>query len=134
MKRMFSIRVMQALAVLGFVAFMGVSASAQSYQSPAQAILTIESALPGLIKPAVPTSNGTVQPAHNNNFDSKVTSASTLQTMKVLYLQEVLLRLKQGDNTGAAIDGVYGMLQQQLNGRSTLVIDQTRQFVVNLLD
>lgn len=131
---MFSIRVMQMLAVLAFVTFMGMSASAQTYQSPAQATSTISTALLSLSKPALPSANGQVQAAHDNSFSAKVTPEATLRNLKIMYLKEVLLRLKQGSTTGAAIEDTYSMLNANLNGRPVSLIDQTRQYVSDLLD
>lgn len=133
MKRMSSIRVMQMLAVLAFMTFMGISsASAQSYMSPAQAITKIDQTLAALKNPTPPTSNGTLQPA-TGAPSRTVTNATVAVNIKIDYLIDVKNQLKQGSQTGPAIEYTYSWMTQQLNGRNPSVLNTTYNYVKDLL-
>ncbi len=123
---------MQMLAVLAFVTFMGMSATAQSYLPPDQAVTKIDATLPGLINPTPPASNGTLQ-LPVSAAGQKVTPAGTLAMIKIDYLIDVKRQLKEGQSTGAAIENTKTWLTAQLNGRPTTTLDQAYNYVKTLL-
>lgn len=135
MKRISSIRVMQTLAVLVFMTFMGMSASAQNYLPPAAAIDKIDQTLPSLTNPTPPAPNGTLQSATNSAPSSKVTTSMSLTILKIDYLKDVKDQLKADPNltTGGAIENTKTWMTAQLNGRPTTNLDLTYNWVKNLL-
>ncbi|MCC7503832.1 MAG: hypothetical protein IT259_00970 [Saprospiraceae bacterium] len=133
MKRMSSIRVMQMLAVLAFMTFMGItSATAQSFLPTDQAVVKIDQTVDALTNPAPPTSNGTLQPATGAPTRT-VTNDEVVRVMRINYLIDVKNQIKQGAQTGPAIEATYGWLSQQLNGRNPAVLNQTYNYVKGLL-
>ena len=126
---------MQMLAVLVFVTFMGMSASAQNYLPPAAAITKIDATMPSLTNPTPPASNGTLQSATSSAPSSKVSSSMSLTMLKIEYLNEVKRQLKADSNltTGGAIENTKTWLTGMLNGRPTTNLDATYNWVKNLL-
>jgi hypothetical protein len=129
-----NMKVTSAVALFAFF-FLGTKqASAQSYQSPAQAMVTIDATIAVL---STPTKSA--QPVLSVNGPStsassaKVNDSAVAQTMKILYLMEVKEQLKQGSTTSAAIANVQQSLAAQAGGRDNTLLASTQQYVINLL-
>jgi hypothetical protein len=129
-----NLKVTIAAAMFAFC-FLGTEqASAQTYQSPAQAMVTIDATIAVLSTPAK-----SAQPVMNVNAPSTGASSASVNTnaiaqaLKVSYLMEVKVQLKLGNGTSASINNVYQALAGSANGRDNTLLSSTQQYVTNLL-
>jgi hypothetical protein len=132
-------KVGMTLVAVAFMAFFMLSseqASAQTFQSPAQATATIDAALPGLSastsKVGGSVSN-TPKSTQQTVANPAVNAAGTEGALRVVFLLEVKDNIKQGLDTGAAIDAVYNALTSNNATRQTL-LNSVRLYTIDLLN
>lgn len=125
---------MQMLAVLAFVAFIGVSASAQSYQAPAQAAATISATLQSLTTPTPPSPNGSTLVASSQASSLRHNTGDAQIGMNTRFLQETLVFLKQGQDTGVAIESAYTLISSHTPAAWQSKVDQARLYTIDLLN
>lgn len=136
MKRMNFIRI----ALFAVLTFMGtISLSAQNWVPPATAIVDINGALDQLHVPqvaptkATPTNINT--PAVMQNAMVGECANCTLTSVKIAFLEQVLLKVKQGGDVGVSVDEVKTMFIGGANNEPSLLgaINTSYIFVVDLL-
>jgi len=128
---------LSTVALLAFLMLSHGQAGAQTYQTPTQAIATIDAQVAQLTQ--VPTkSNGSQSGGTlTNTTDAKSNSVndnSVDLVVELEYLAQVKGQLTGGQqDVGAAIENVYTTLAGMTNGRPTTRIDTARLTVKNLL-
>ena len=132
-------KVGMTLVAVAFMAFFMLSseqASAQTFQSPSQATATIDATLPGLSAPtskAGGSVSNTTNGAQLNVASPAVNTAGTEGALRVIFLLEVKNNLKQGLDTGAAIEAVYNGLTTNDATRQTL-LNSVHLYTIDLLN
>ena len=129
------------IALFAVLTFMGtISLSAQqNWHPPATAIVEINDALGQLNAPPAPLSKATPtninRTAPDQNSIVGECSNCTLNAVKTAFLEQVLLRIKQGGDVGASVDEVHVMFIGGANGDPALLaaINTAYIFVVDLL-
>ncbi len=136
MKRMNFIRI----ALFAVLTFMGtISLSAQNWVPPATAIVGINGALDQLhvlpVAPTKATPTNINTPAVMQNAMVGECSNCTLTSVKIAFLEQVMLKVKQGGDVGVSVDEVNAMFIGGANNEPSLLnaINTSYIFVVDLL-
>lgn len=146
MKRMIFIRIalsvkqggLKAFFVAAAMTFMGtVSVSAQSYFTPSQALAVTEATLTELTQQPiakVAPANGTLINTGSGIAQSAtVNDNSILLSLKIAYLQEMIINIKSGLATQEAIDQVYSTASNGAPAARLTLLGAAKLYVVDLL-
>ncbi len=101
-------------AVLTFMC--SASLSAQSWHAPVVAIQEIQSTLNTLQNPAPPTNQTSISNPESirptKYANTPAVKAVVVENLKVAFLQQVLIQIKQGATTGDAVESVHAQFLQ----------------------